>query len=68
MTLKRNQNRQRTSSKSYNMAYPVEIRLDVAGYVPAFDVVERNNLAIGGLVHGMANVKCGNLSTGSFPS
>jgi hypothetical protein len=40
----------------------------VAGYVPAFDVVERNNLAIGGLVHGMANVKCGNLSTGSFPS
>ena len=59
MTLKRNQSRQCSSSKSYNMTYPVEIRINVAGNVPALDVVERNNLAVGGLIHGMANVKCG---------
>lgn len=56
MALKRNQSRQCPSSKSYNMTYPVEVRLNVVGDMPSLYIVERNYLAVGGLVHGMANV------------
>lgn len=37
------------------MTNPIEVRINVTGDVATFNVVERNNLAVGGLDH-MANV------------